>query len=277
LNTFNVTCVVKGLAVVALAAAYSAVASETPLSVNALTDAVKHGRCDHAVKLIKTDVTANDRQSAFLTGRLLDEGVCVKPDPQNAAHFFAQAAELGDRNGALDFAAKVGLGEGVEQDYQRAGALCRAAGVDPQKRLTDYSLGYACTVRGVVGKHLRQTLPTAAFKPTAGAVALVEFIPSTGELRVRTTPHVAPAEAPTGSMLSHPMVNAQKEIDRAWRDALADVPKPDVARLDNQAVELSVDVDMTLEVVRNSSQELELQKPLFKGDIHGTTTGQMME
>jgi len=58
----------------------------------------------------------------------------MQPDPEAATHFFAKAAELGDRNGTLDFAAKVGLGQGVEQDYQRAGELCRAAGVDPKNR-----------------------------------------------------------------------------------------------------------------------------------------------
>jgi len=36
---------------------------------------------------------ANDREAAFITGRLLDEGICVQPDPVNAAHFFGRAAQ----------------------------------------------------------------------------------------------------------------------------------------------------------------------------------------
>jgi hypothetical protein len=40
-----------------------------------------------------------------------------------------------------DYAAKVGLGVGTEQDYARAGELCRAAGVDDQKQLSAAALG----------------------------------------------------------------------------------------------------------------------------------------
>ena len=191
LNTFNITRVSKGLLLASLAASYTAVGSESALSANPIVVELRRGHCDEASKLINPDVKSNDRESAFIAGRLLDEGVCVQSDPDAAAHFFAKAAELGDRNGALDFAAKVGLGQGVEQDYQRAGDLCRAAGVDPKNRMTSYSLGYACTVRGVAGKLLRETLPTASFRPMAGAVALVVFTPSTGQLQIRTTPHVA--------------------------------------------------------------------------------------
>jgi hypothetical protein len=136
LNTFNITRVSKGLLLAVLATSYTAVGSESALSANPIIVAIKRGHCDEASKLINPDVQSNERESAFIAGRLLDEGVCVQSDPDAAAHFFAKAAELGDRNGALDFAAKVGLGQGVEQDYQRAGDLCRAAGVDPKKRMT---------------------------------------------------------------------------------------------------------------------------------------------
>jgi hypothetical protein len=272
LKTFVATSTARGFTVIALAAGCVALASEAPPSASAVAVAIKRGHCVEAAALINADVASNDRQSAFLAGRLLDEGVCVQADPMAAAHYFARAAELGDRNGTLDFAAKVGLGEGVEQDYQRAGDLCRAAGVDPKKQLSSYSLGYACTVRGVAGKLLRETLPTGSFKPTAGAVALVEFTPATGDMRVRATPHVASSDAPTGSVRPVPLVDAPKEIQKAWRHALAAAPRPDASRLDNQAVELPVDVDMTLELERRAPQSLELQEPLFHGDIHGTTT-----
>jgi len=43
--------------------------------------------------------------------------------------------------------------------------------------MTSYSLGFACTVRGVAGKLLRENLPTGAFRPMTGAVALVDSRP----------------------------------------------------------------------------------------------------
>ena len=265
----------SSLAVV-LAACATAAASDKPYSASPIAVAIKHGQCETASKLINTDVGSNDRQSAFLTGRLLDEGICMQADPATAAHFFARAAELGDRSGVLEFATKVGLGVGADQDYPRAGELCRTAGVDPKGKLSSYSLGYACTVRGVAGKLLRETLPTAAFTPAAGATASVEFTLASRQMRIVSTPHVTRVDPDIGSLVKHPMVDADKEIDRAWRDALAAAPQPDAARLDNQAVELPLDVDMTLEVPREADRNSERNQHLFRDDLHGTTTGQVL-
>jgi hypothetical protein len=82
---------------------------------------------------------------------------------------------------------------------------------------------------------------------------LVEFSPASAEMHIRATPRVALADAPTGSNLRLPLINAQVEIEKAWRNALTMVPKPDPAQLDNQAIELSLDVAMTIEVGREVS------------------------
>jgi hypothetical protein len=242
------------------------------LPSNSIVAAVRRSDCAAAVKMVNPDVKENDAQTAFIAGRLLDEGVCVHEDSEAATHYFARAAELGDRDAVLDFAAKIGLGEGVEQDYQRAGELCRAAGLDPQNRLSNYSLGYACTLRGVAGKLLRKTLPTGAFKPMAAAAVGIEFTPASGQMHVLKTPRVGTAEAQTGSWTPHPLINAPQEIDKAWRSALAAAPKPEPARLDNQPLELSLDVDMTLALQREDGQARNTQpfQTLLKGDIHAT-------
>lgn len=266
---------VGSLVVAAFGGLFASMASAAFLPSNAIVIAVRRGDCPAAVRLINPEVTANDVQTAFLAGRLLDEGVCVHEDPVASSHYFAHAAELGNREAVLDFAAKVGLGEGTEQDYQRAGKLCRAAGIDPQNRLSDYSVGYACTLRGAAGKLLRKTLPDGAFKPMAGAAIGIEFTPANGKVRVLSTPRVGTAEAQTGSFVPHPLINAPQEIDKAWRNALAAAPTPDTARLDDQPLELSLDVDMTL-VSQRQDGEARNQQPfqvLFKGDILGTTTG----
>jgi hypothetical protein len=260
--------------VIAFGALFTAMASAAFLPSNSIVIAVRRGDCAAAVSMVNPDVRSNDVETAFLAGRLLDEGVCVHEDPVAAAHYFARAAELGNRDAVLDFAAKVGLGEGTEQDYQRAGQLCRAAGIDPQSRLSDYSLGYACTLRGVAGKLLRQALPADAFKPMAGATAVVEFKPASEQMRVLRTSHVGTADAQTGSFVSHPLINAPKEIDKAWRGAMAAVPRPEPARLDDQPLELSLDADVTLATQRQDGQARNQQpfQVLYQGDIHGTLT-----
>jgi hypothetical protein len=229
-----------GLVVTAFGSLFAAIAMAAFLPSNSIVIAVRRGDCAAAVRLINPDVRSNDAETAFLAGRLLDEGVCVHQDPVAAAHYFARAAELGNRDAALDFAAKVGLGEGTDQDYQRAGELCRAAGIDPQSRFSNYSLGYACTLRGIAGKLLRKALPPGAFKPMAGAVVGLEFMPASGQIRVLRTPHVGTADAQTGTLVSHPLIDAPQEINRAWRGALAAAPSPATARLDNQPLELSL-------------------------------------
>jgi len=184
---------------------------------------------------------------------------------------------LGNRNAGLDYAAKVGLGEGTAQSYEVAGDICRKAGFDPQAKLSQYSLGYACTVLSVAGRLLRETLAQGAFRPGSGA-ARVEFSPASTELRILATPEVARGDPATGSQITRPLVDAQKVIEKAWRDALAAVPKPDATRLDNRSVEFSLDVDMTLEAGRDAARRggVGMAGTLLQGDVRqagGATPG----
>lgn len=242
-------------------------ASATVVASHPVVIAVRRGDCDAAVKLLNPDAMLNDVQTAFVTGRMLDEGICVQKNPTAAAHFFARASDLGDKDAELDYGAKVGLGTGAAQDYERAGDLCRDAGLDPQAHLSRYSLGYACTVSSVAAKLLRETLPKNAFygiKP----VVLVDFSPGSAEMQIRATPHVRLGEAVTGSNMRIPLVNVPQEVAKAWRNAVAAVPKPDAAQLENQAVQLALDVDTTLEggraVLNTGAQPL---RSMLPGDL----------
>ena len=221
-------------------------AQATPSTTDPIIAAVRHNDCEGAVKLIKPEVEANDSNTTFLAGRMLSEGVCVKKDPAAATPYFARAADLGNHNAEFDYAAKVGLGEGTGQDYERAGILCREAGIDPKSQLQTYALGYACTLGTVTAQTLRETLPRGAFQANSGAL-VVAFKPGSAQLRIRSTPRVSMAAAQTGSNLRSPMIDAKKEVEDAWRKAVAAAPKPDPAHLDDEAIELTLDVDMTLE------------------------------
>jgi hypothetical protein len=254
--------------VAAIATAASAPAVATTLASHPVVVAVHHGDCIGAVKLVNPEVSANDEQTAFLAGRMLDEGLCVKKDPVAAAHFFARAADLGDKPATIEYGAKIGLGEGAEQSYERAGIVCRTGGLDPQSKLPTYSLGYACTVGALAGEKLRESLPKGAFRPNAGTL-VVAFSPASGSMTIKSTPVVGVSDVSTGSNLRSPLINAPQEINKAWRDALAAAPKPDPAHLDDETVVLPIDVDMTLEPGREVLNRIDSRNfgTLMQGDV----------
>ena len=244
------------------------------LAKHPIVAAVHSQNCGAAVKLIKPDVRDNDGPTAFLAGRMLDEGICVQRDPELAAHFFAHAAEVGERAAVLDYAAKVGLGVGTEQDFARAGELCRAAGTDSQKQLSMAALGYACTLSGVTGRLLRERLPAGAFTPVADAAVKIEFTPASGAMKITTVPPVGRSEPTTGSYLRKPLIDAGQEIERAWREALQMVSAPASARAETHAVALSIDVDTTLEGGREKLALTHEVQRLQPGEFHPTNTTQ---
>lgn len=260
---------IRALTAAALSAALATQALAASLAAHPIAAAVRHGDCDTAVDLANQAVGTNDNQATFLAGRMLDEGICVKQDLDAATRYFAHGSVLGDRASVLEYAAKVGLGEGTEQSYERAGQLCHDAGLDPQSHLSLYALGYACTVRGVAGRLLRERVPANAFRPNSGAL-LVEFNLGNAAMSIRSTPKVEREEESTGSKVRRFVVDAPSAIESAWHDALALVPKPDAARLGNQPVELALDIDMTLESQRKdaipSKRSLDLRS-LSAGEI----------
>jgi len=244
LKIFTTTSWTVAFAVAALGAACAVSAATESASSQSIITAIKKGDCDKATQVMNLSVNSADAQVDFLAGRMLNEGVCVKQDSAGATDYFKRALELGDRASALDYGTKIGLGEGAEQSYEHAGEICRTGGLDAEGRLSTYSLGYACTVRGVASLWLRENLPRGAF--TSG-VALVQFVPHDASMQVRSTPRVATADPDTGSNLRRPMIDAGAEIDKAWKNALGTVPRPDVSKLDSQAIDLPLDVEMSIE------------------------------
>jgi hypothetical protein len=251
--------IARSCACVALMALLAAFAAHAATSTsNSIIAAVQRGDCDKAVKQVNAAFDMPDAASAlFIAGRLLDEGICLKKDPEKAAGFFERSAALGDLNAQLDYAGKIGLGEGHPQDYASAGQECHKAGVDPSGLLPYYSLGYACTVRAVAGRLLRTSVPDGAFRWPARP-AVVEFNPLTSELRIISTPIPLRDFGQTGSMISGKF-DAKQAIQKAWRDALAQVQKPEEKNLSRDLVQLTVDMDKTIEVNGNSGSSYDEQ------------------
>jgi len=252
-------------AVACLFLAITVLASAASLSSDPIVLAVRHGDCSKAVALANAGVASGDNEATFLAGRMLDEGICMQKDPVQAADYFTHAVDRGDQNAMLDYAAKLGLGVGTDPSYERAGNICRSAGFDPQRRLSPYSLGYACTLTGIASRLLRESLPKGAFH--SGAI-VVDFNPASGEMRIKTAPEVGRGDAPTGSSLRPPLIDAPRAINKSWGDAVAAAPKPDIAQLDNRSVELTLDVDMTLEAGRNPARDMQAGSRLLNGEFH---------
>lgn len=260
------TLALASIALCAIASAATATLASHPIAL-----AIRHGNCSKAIGDLNAEIGLKDAPTAlFVGGRMLDEGICVKQDRELATQFYARSMELGDATATLEYAAKIGLGEGEPQDYLRAGDLCHKAGLDPGGRLSFYSLGYACTMRGVVGRMLRETLPKGAFRiPTSPAV--IEFSPGSSQMRIVSMPKAERAEARTGANIGVPLVNTQEVIEKSWRAALMAVPKPDPAKLGNESLEMTIDMDLTLEAGRNDPRNAQNNGQLFIGDVHGTT------
>jgi len=247
-------------AALVLTIAMTASATSTPLSADPIVVAVKNGDCAGAVDLVNRGAGSGDGEAAFLGGRMLDEGICVHQDAMAATPFFLRGATLGDRRALLEYGARLGVGQGVERSYEHAGDVCRIAGLDPQKQLTDYSLGYVCTLRGLASKFLRAKLPAGAFIPDSGSL-IVEVNASSAQMSVVSTPHVVHEEPTTGSLRRRQRVDARGAIEDAWQRALNEAPKPDAARLESKAIQVQLDVDMSMdtrdvEVVRDPDHTL---------------------
>jgi TPR repeat protein len=229
--------------------------------------AIRHGDCDKAIKAVNASMSNKDAQVDFVAGRMVDEGVCVKQDGTAAADYYKRSLELGNRASALEYGAKIGLGEGVAQSYEQAGQVCRSGGLDAAGQLSSYSLGYACTVSALASEMMRENLPKGAILPGGGA-AMVSFTPADGSMRVRTLPHVGRGDADTGSNVRKPLIDARDQIQKYWQQALAQVPKPDAAKLDTKSIDLPLDIEMTIEVGRD------LPRPpggaLLQGDVMHT-------
>ena len=216
-------------------------------ATNSAIDALMHGDCNGAVKSVNDGAGTLDPIALFVAGRMADEGLCVEQDAPEAARFFERAALLGHIEARYEQAAAVGMGEGFEQSYEKAGEICRAAGADPERRLSNYSLGYSCTLRALVGRGLRLTLPNDALpRPTRPAV--VEFQPNSRDVRIDSIPTVnKETESATGSRIRKPIVDLRQMIDDAWRTAIKTAPPPDPSRLEDKRIELTVDLDTTFE------------------------------
>ena len=258
-------CLRASVPVVFLAAGVMSTASaqERPLAQHPIVAAVAASRCQEAVDLLNAGIKADDAQALLLGGRMLDGGFCVKEDPAGAAILFARATELGNRDAGYEYAAKLGLGQGAKQDYEFAGVACRKAGADPERTVTNYTLGYACTVRGLAAKIAREQLPRDSVRPGAGGTVMVEFRPASARTDVTPGPQFAMrVESSTGSNLRRQRNDVRWTIEEAWRLAVQRVPKPDYTQLADAPLKLQIDFEFTNPEMENRSAAMDFVRSM---------------
>jgi len=252
----------------------AAAAQEPSLARHPIVAAVAASRCQEAVDLLNAGVKANDAQALLLGGRMLDGGFCVKEDPEGAALFFARATELGSRDAGYDYAAKIGMGRGARQDYEMAGVACRKAGADPERAVNDYTLGYACTVRGLAAKIAREQLPRDAVLPGAGGTVPVEFNAASAKTSVTPGPQFAMrVEASTGSNLRRQRNDVRWTVEEAWRLATQRVPRPDRALLADAPLRMQIDFEFTNPEVENRNVSVDFVQSLQPTGMMFSPTG----
>jgi hypothetical protein len=205
-----------------------------PLASHPIVSAISRAQCQEAVDLLNAGVKANDPQAMLLGGRMLESGFCVNADPPAAARLYERALELGEINAAHDIATGIGLGQGARQDYEKAGIACRKAGADPQRAVTDYTLGYACTVRGLAAKLAREQLPRDAVPPGVGSAVSVLFRPASAKTTIT---------APTNP--GRQRNDVRQKVEETWHLAVQRVPKADYTQLADEPLKFDLAFQFT--------------------------------
>jgi hypothetical protein len=226
----------------------AAVAQGDPPFTQAALDALHRNDCAGAVDQLNKGVAAGEAAAFYWAGRMTDTGSCVKADPVHATSYFVSAAEKESVPAKVELGVKMGLGEGIEQNYESAGKLFRAGGFDKDSHVGLYTLGYAGTLRKVAEKRAWNALPRDVLERGDGGTVIVEFRADTGELRTRMAPgSILISDAPTGSHLHNSRHDIIRAVEDSWQQAVASAPKPDAARLDSGWVELRVDLNIAAE------------------------------
>lgn len=195
-------------------------------------EALARGDCEQTVKTLQAGLDAKDPEALYSAGRLYDEGACVKQDTAAAAQLWLQAAKAGHEAARLAVAVKVGLGDGVDQDYALAGSLLRG-GELPVKvsgEVNDYTLGYAFTALRTMQHDFQY--PSALADQRVIGSAEIKFATKDGAFEFGTFRRSANSDQPpVGTRVDRARTPMAQAFEVAARSALSRMKKPDPAQL----------------------------------------------
>jgi len=188
--------------------------------------AIAAGDCKAAGDAINAGLARNDPEAYFFAGLLYDQTGCVDHDPAHAARLYRRALALGYDDAGPYLGLLYGLGQGVPQDYVQAHrafhgdkALASDATASPAELA---ALGYGETIAQLALRKVSYP-PSANRNGIEGSIDVM-LAPSSGKIDFDHV-HIG-VEA--GSMIprTHEFTD---QIEAAYRGAIAQAPKPDLA------------------------------------------------
>jgi hypothetical protein len=189
--------------------------------------------CDTTAKTLQVGLDAKDPEALYSAGRLYDEGACVKQDAALATQLLLQAARAGHNDAKLLVAAKVGLGDGAEQDYELAGSLLREARDLPIKvdgDVNNYTLGYAFTALRTMQRDF--LYPKALADQRVIGTAEIRFSTKDANFEYGSFRRSANSDQPpVGTRVDRAKAPMTEAISLAGRSALSRMKQPDAAKL----------------------------------------------
>ena len=210
-------------------------------------EAVMNLGCERGLARLETGMAAGNGHALSTAAQLHDEGTCVGRDPARAAALWQQALAAGHPDAPAALALKMGLGDGIAQDYAAAGELLQRGGV---KLVADtapdsYSLGYAYTWLQTVRQGLRytRTMESAGVDGTAD----VGFDPRSGETRLLGFRRNRLVDTPVGTRIDRSRSVVGQAVSEAAEAARARVPRPDLARVGHQRFREAVMIAPTVD------------------------------
>lgn len=241
--------ILRGVLLVGVAAApFGAALAESNADVQRYgIEAVMNQGCERGIAQLEAGIAAKNAQALSTAAQLHDEGTCVGREPARAAALWQQALEAGHPDAPAALALKIGLGDGIDQDYAAAGELLQRGGV---KLVTDtapdsYSLGYAYTWLQTVRQGLRYTraMEAAGVDGTADVV----FDPRSGETRLLAFRRNRQVDTPVGTRIDRSRSVVGQAVNDAAEAAKGRVPRPDPARIGSQRFRESVVIAPTVD------------------------------
>ena len=199
--------------------------------------------CLEANKRLNEGMEAGVAEAFYTTAQMVARRVCFKREHDAYAKLLRSAIERGHLPAMRDLGYAHGLGEGVEQDYAKAGEWLRKSGEKGGMELDDYTFGYAWTMAWQIRRRAGLSVPIWLKHPHVVRVEVTvdpRRPPATAEVKL-LGPAPVGAEEEAGKLL----VNARAAVADSIRTAARKLPSPVAERLVDKPLKVEWNVRFT--------------------------------
>lgn len=204
---------------------------------------IGHLNCIEANKRLNEGMNAGVAEAFYTTAQMVARRVCFKREFDAYAKLLTSASDRGHKPAMRDLGYAHGLGEGVEQDYAKAGEWLRKSGEQGGAELDDYTLGYAWTTAWQIRRRAGLSVPIWLKHRHVVRIDLTidpRRPPARAELRL-VGPTPAGAEVEAEKLLA----NARAAVADSITTAAKKVPSPVIERLVDKPFTVQWDVHFT--------------------------------